>query len=100
MKNINSVKEFQEILKLHEIIIIDIYGTWCPPCKIIGPYFEKLASDFPNVYAAKVNVDEAEDLVKDFQISAVPTFFKFVRGKKVDSAYGVDKQKLLEMFQN
>ncbi len=94
------MKEFQEILQLHEIVIVDVYGTWCPPCKLIGPYFEKLASEFPNVYAAKVNVDEAEDLVKDLKIGAVPTFIKFVKGKRVDNAYGVDKSKLLEMFEN
>lgn len=100
MKHLQTKQELEEVLRLHSVVIIDIYGTWCPPCKLIGPKFEKMASEHSNVYAAKVNVDEAEDLVREFGVSAIPTFIKFVNGKRVDNAYGNDEKKLRELFQN
>jgi thioredoxin 1 len=29
-------------------------ATWCPPCKKIGPIFEKMAPDFPDITFIKV----------------------------------------------
>ena len=38
-------------------MIIDFTATWCPPCKMIGPIFERMATEYPTVQFYKVDVD-------------------------------------------
>ena len=35
-------------------IIVDFTATWCGPCRMIGPYFEELSSQFETVVFLKV----------------------------------------------
>lgn len=38
--------------------VADFWATWCGPCKLISPHFEKLESKFPQIKFVKVDVDE------------------------------------------
>ena len=38
-------------------LVIDFTATWCPPCKMIGPIFEKHAANYPELVLKKVDVD-------------------------------------------
>jgi thioredoxin 1 len=35
-------------------IVVDFTATWCGPCRMIGPYFEELSSQFDSVVFLKV----------------------------------------------
>lgn len=41
-------------------VIVDFTAQWCGPCRTIGPYFDQLAPEFPNVKFIKVDVDALE----------------------------------------
>lgn len=47
-------------------------APWCGPCKMLGPKIDKMASD-GLIAIEKVNVDEQEDIAKQFNVRAVPT---------------------------
>ena len=51
--------------------MFDFWASWCGPCKVISPIFEKLAAQFPNVEFYKVNVDEAEAISQEVGVRAV-----------------------------
>ncbi|VDL85183.1 unnamed protein product [Nippostrongylus brasiliensis] len=82
--------EFDAILKenANSLIVIDFYATWCGPCKIMGPKFVKMSSEFTSVVFIKIDVDESEDIVSRFDIKVMPTFIfmrngaQIVRGSK------------------
>lgn len=40
-------------------IVVDFFAEWCPPCRLITPYFEDLSTEMEDVIFVKVDVDGA-----------------------------------------
>ena len=38
-------------------IMMDVYTTWCGPCKVIAPYYEELSKQFTDVVFIKVRME-------------------------------------------
>lgn len=50
-------------------------APWCGPCRMIAPIFNDLEKVYGDrIKFIKVNIDDEEDMVKDYNIRAVPTF--------------------------
>ncbi|WP_235291216.1 thioredoxin [Portibacter lacus] len=89
MRNINSNKEFNELVKSGKPMMLDFYADWCGPCQSLLPTVEKLAEEFKGeVEIVKINVDEQKDIAAKFQVRSIPSLF-FMQGNKVkDSVRG------------
>ena len=81
-------------------VAVDFTATWCPPCKAIGPKFEAMAKEFPNVVCVKCDVDAAKDVAEFAGISCMPTFKFWKNGKEVeaDKIEGANEAKLREVI--
>ena len=87
----------KEVLDYKGTVILDFYGTWCMPCKMIAPIVEKVVAD-NNFKLAKVDVDENEELIRKFGIMSVPTLLIFKDGKQTNSVSGVvSESRILEL---
>jgi thiol-disulfide isomerase/thioredoxin len=75
-----------------EFVILDIYGDYCQPCKIIRPFFEKLSLKYklPNVVFTSVNVEKNIIL----NLKGVPTFQIYHKGKMIEQVIGADSNEL------
>ena len=98
MEVIITEKNFdEEVLNYKGTVIVDFYGTWCMPCKMLAPTVEKVAND-NSFKLAKVDVDENHELVKRFKIMAVPTLIIFKDGKQISTVSGVvSEARILEL---
>ena len=95
--DINNSNFESEVLKSAGYVIVDFYGTWCMPCKMLAPIVEKVVED-NNFKLAKVDVDENEELIRKFGIMSVPTLLIFKDGKQVNSVSGVvSESRILEL---
>lgn len=97
VKYLTSMGDFTGAMKQSEekLVVIDFTATWCPPCRMIGPIFEKFAEELSDgFYAFKVDVDDASDIASECGISAMPTFQFFKGGEKVDEFSGANEAKL------
>ncbi|KAG8462002.1 hypothetical protein KFE25_014021 [Diacronema lutheri] len=96
-----TLEEFDGALKEagDKLVIVDFTATWCGPCKMIGPVFDKLAAEYGDrAVFLKVDVDENSDTAADCGIRAMPTFQFYKSGGKLAEFAGADKDKLLELL--
>ncbi|CAF0813315.1 unnamed protein product [Adineta steineri] len=80
-----------------KLVVLDFFATWCGPCLRIAPVIEGWSGedDFKdNVVFLKCDVDEAEDVAKEYEIEAMPTFVLFKGGKEVDRVVGASSDSL------
>lgn len=55
-------------------VIVDMWATWCGPCRMVSPVLERLAVERAgDVKLVKVDVDRAPRLSSRFGVQAVPT---------------------------
>jgi len=81
---------FDEVIVNSDIpVIVDFWAPWCGPCKIMGPRFEKSATNFPlKTLFAKVNTENETNLGSRFGIRSIPTLIIFKNGKEVHRISG------------
>lgn len=77
-------------------VVIDLWATWCGPCKQLSPILEKLAVEAGGRWIlAKVDVDAEPQIAQAFQVQSVPTVVAIIKGQPVPMFQGaVPEQQL------
>lgn len=90
-------EEFEEkVVKNKKFVILDFYANWCGPCKMLMPVLEEIDQDYEMVDILKVNIDQDEDLAKQFGVMSIPTLIFFKDGKDVEKTVGYRQKSQIE----
>ena len=88
----------EEVGSSAEPLLVDFWAEWCGPCKTIAPILEEIAKEQDGVLrVAKVDVDQAPELARRFEVMSIPTLLIFKDGvpaKRLVGAKG--KHQLLD----
>ena len=79
----------QKILDNNKIIFLDFWASWCEPCKIFAPIFERVADKNPDLFFGSINTEVEHLLGEDFQIKSIPTLVILKEGTIIFSESGV-----------
>jgi len=86
---VNSSNFEQEVTKSSIPVVVDVYATWCGPCKQMMPIYDELAKELEGkVKLVKLNIDEDRDLAVQYNVSSIPTFVFVKDGKMVAKETG------------
>ena len=95
-----TTEELKQKINEGENFVLDLYATWCGPCKALIPRLEALSSEYPDVTFVKVNVDENTDSALELGIRSVPTLVMLDENIEVKRMTGVKTTKELEAWAN
>ena len=63
-------------------VVIDLWATWCGPCKQLSPVLEQLAIEYNGKFVlAKIDVDAEPQISAAFQVQSIPTVFVAIGGQ-------------------
>lgn len=94
-----TAKELQEKIENGEKVMVDFWATWCGPCRMLKPIFEKVTTENEtDVQMYTMDVDLNRDLVVSLGIRSVPTIKVFNKGQVVETKVGVVQEMELKQI--
>jgi len=99
---IESAEHKKWLIENNKVVVVDIYGDWCGPCKVIMPKYKDICSRYSRNGECVI---VKEDVDKQFSsdVRGVPTFQFFFKGKSQGVIVGGDiagvERKLVELLQ-
>jgi thioredoxin 2 len=75
--------DFAEIAEKSSVpVLVDLWATWCGPCRMVSPALEQLATERAGqLKLVKVDVDKAPAISQRFAVQAVPTLLLLDHGQ-------------------
>lgn len=96
MSLIVTDKNMEKALEENKILFLDFWASWCEPCKVFGPIFEKVAAQNSDIFFGKVNTETEPLLSSDFEIRSIPTLVILKEGHIIFSESGVIPEYVLK----
>ena len=86
---------------MKKLEVIDFYAEWCGPCNAMAPAFEKLKEEYPEgndsgVVITKLNVDENEEIAREYSVRNIPTLVYLKDGVEVHRVSGMQSKDAME----
>lgn len=100
MSIVNITKEnYDELVKNSgKKVVLDFWAPWCGPCRALSPVLEEVAAELSDVIIGKVNVDEQEELSREFQIRNIPTMYFVENGEVKNKVVGLkSKEEIISL---
>lgn len=104
MGSSSAIREISDSAELDNVIrsedrgvVMEFWGTWCRPCRILRPHLERIAGDHANEWSfLAVQVDKNADLVETWSVMGTPTLIYLRNGKERHRTSGAVTPSMIE----
>jgi len=80
-------------------VVVDLWATWCQPCKQLSPVLERLAVEGGGTWIlAKIDVDANPRIAQAFGVQSIPTVIALAGGQPVEAFTGAQPEAQLRRW--
>lgn len=100
MSNVVELNDenFDEVISQGKVLV-DFFGTFCAPCKMISPILDDISTEILDVKVLKVDIEKHALLTKRFSVRNIPSLLFFEDGVLKNSGYGtLTKEKIVKLI--
>lgn len=88
--NSDSPSGFGNIIQGDLPVLVDMFATWCGPCKMLEPAIKQVAQNMKGtIRVLKIDIDKNPHVAKAYQVMGVPTLILFKKGRIIWRTSGV-----------
>ena len=81
---------FGDLINSDTPVLVDMFATWCGPCKMLEPAVKKVAQKMAGkIKVIKIDIDKNPHVAQAYQVQGVPTLILFRKGKILWRTSGV-----------
>lgn len=90
-------ENFKDYLNGELPLVVDLWATWCGPCRALAPIVSELAEEYDGrLVVGKCDIEEYDDIATDYGVRNIPTILFFKGGELVDRFVGAAKKAVIE----
>ena len=84
------VTDFDKVIAVNKLVLVDIGATWCPPCRKMQPIVDQIKKEQGHtIYFLAVDGGVDMDVMKHVQFESLPTYIIYKNGKEVWRKQGI-----------